>query len=821
MFGIRPATRFAFVIAFFVGTILWLASDYGIIPNPVKNRIEGRTNLSKAVAMNMAVAVESNRLFEFSKFVERVVEENDDIKSIAVRRINGTFPVLAGENHQECWDPESDETASHVSIDVALRERPWGQLQILYHPSVGAVESNVWYFPFSMITFVSGSVCLLSWLLLSRVMNVSSGKTVMPQRVRSALDTLTEGLALIDAEGEIVHANQAFAEIIDAEPDDVLGSELNSYGFEQTDSVTADGIDFDDPWDECIVNKESVRGAIRKFASKSGPPRKFIVNASPIFAEKGAVRGVLVSFDDVTALENKKTELAKMLHTLRQSRDEISRQNIELQFLANCDPLTKCYNRRSFWNRTQEVWGTVAPEQLSIIMIDIDHFKSVNDTYGHSVGDAVLCDIGELLRNLVGDRGFVCRYGGEEFCVLVSSSAFTSAIKIANEIHSEIRKQELGGINVTASIGVSNASLGAMDMQHMLDQADQCLYAAKHKGRDQVVRFDECDFSLEAADGEDSENPKNKIDYSTVTSLLSALAFRSPKTAEHSIRVADLAVAIGSSLVSKTRLYRFEIAALLHDIGKIGVPDAVLNKPGALTDEEATLMKSSREIGLRIVSSALECDEVVEIMRFQHVSYSEYRAQSSSVLQDGCPLESRIISACDAFDSMINDQVYRKGMTLTAAIQELKRCTPDQFDPVVVDALITYVSHPEYLKTRDFQLQSSDSNSTTAIGQHIQMLQSAIVDNNVQQMQAAVEELTKDAGNATVAPVYAESTHQNSKLISAQASAKPEPGDDGYEEVIGLAEEVLELCRSTRKAIVNLSPSETDGTPIDGSMAVK
>ena len=796
MFGIRPATRFAFVIAFFVGTILWLASDYGIIPNPVKNRIEGRTNLSKAVAMNVAVAVESNRLFEFSKFVERVVEENDDIKSIAVRRINGTFPVLAGENHQECWDPESDETASHVSIDVALRERPWGQLQILYHPSVGAVESNVWYFPFSMITFVSGSVCLLSWLLLSRVMNVSIGKTVMPQRVRSALDTLTEGLALIDAEGEIVHANQAFAEIVDAEPDDVLGSELNSYGFEQTDSVTADGIDFDDPWDECIVNKESVRGAIRKFASKSGPPRKFIVNASPIFAEKDTVRGVLVSFDDVTALENKKNELGRMIHTLRQSRDEISRQNVELQFLANCDPLTKCFNRRSFWNKTAEIWGAETPDKLSIIMIDIDHFKSINDTYGHSVGDDVLRDTGDLLRKTVAESGFVCRYGGEEFCVLVSGQGFEDAVQVAKNIHEAFRTTELGEINVTASIGVSNASLGAMDMQHMLDQADQCLYSAKRNGRDQVVRFDQCDFELEELDGEQQEPKAPVIEYSTVTSLLSALAFRSPETAEHSVRVADLAVAIGSQLLPKNKLYLFEVAALLHDIGKIGVPDAILNKPGPLTKSETVVLRSSREIGLNIVSSVLASKEVEDILRSQYISFSEQQLKVSGISGESFPMESRIITACDAFDSMINDKVYRKGLSLEAAIQELKRCTPDQFDPAVIEVLIAYVSQPGYLKTREFQLASK---TETNIAQHVEKLQAAAAGNNQEQLQAAIKDLAKNEG-ANVTPVL----------------PGEDPGNSEYEQVIGLAEEVLALCQTTRKAIVSVPTRESADTQLIG-----
>ena len=633
---------------------------------------------------------------------------------------------------------------------------------------------------------------------MARILRSANPGTVVPQRVRSALDTLTEGLALISQDGTIVHSNEAFDDMVGEEGEAVLGKKLDDFGFERSESVDADAFE-DEPWDESTRIKDTVRGSIRKLSGKQGLPRKFIINASPIMAEKDTVRGVLVSFDDVTALENKKNELGRMIHTLRQSRDEISRQNVELQFLANCDPLTKCYNRRSFWLKTEEIKDSVAPDQLNIIMIDIDHFKSINDTYGHSVGDDVLRDVGELLRNLVGDRGFVCRYGGEEFCIIVDGASLEGAVGIANEIRTGFHNNELGTLNITASIGVSNKALGAMDMQHMLDQADQCWYAAKRNGRDQVVRFDQCDFEMENTD-DTVEDTGPTIEYSTVNGLLSALAFRSPDTAEHAIRVADLAVAIGNKLLPKKSLYRFEIAALMHDIGKIGVPDALLNKPGLLTAEEAAMMKNSRQIGLDIVSQAFACDEISEILSCHHLTYSQQQAYSSSIDGKQFPLASRIIAACDAFDSMVNKKAYRQGMTIAVAVQELKRCTPDQFDPIVVEALIAYVTQPGYANSRNFQLKTAPE-SAMVIGQHVEKLQSAVANSNVEQLQAALKDLKVDASASDITPI----TDAADKL---EAAIQVRDGDE-LNDVIDMAEEVLALCRSTRQAVVNPVQGQT------------
>ena len=269
---------------------------------------------------------------------------------------------------------------------------------------------------------------------------------------------------------------------------------------------------------------------------------------------------ILISFDDVTLLQNRKVELGQIVNTLRKSRDEIAQQNEQLQFLANYDHLTNCFNRRSFWAQYEELWRATSKDQLNIIMIDIDKFKLINDRYGHAAGDEVLENTGRLLREVVGDSGLVFRYGGEEFALLIPDADVEHAARVAWKIHEQFQWQKHEDLNITASLGLSNRQFGAVDLQDLLDQADQCLYAAKRQGRNTVVRFDQCDDLQPVASMEDLDELSwsANIEYSTVTGLLSALAFRCQATAEHSMRVSDLSVAIGRNLLTKRNLYRLE-----------------------------------------------------------------------------------------------------------------------------------------------------------------------------------------------------------------------------------------------------------------------
>ena len=797
MTGIKSSTRLAISIGIVGATFLWLAADLRLIPNPVDSVLDTRVALAKVISINATTAVEEKRFLDFRDIAEAMIATNPDLHSICLTSKHSKYTV-GTQGHQELWlQKETYPESCRVSADVFQNGSvPWGKLEILFDPENELLVSN-WKYPLSQVLFMFAALTVATWMMLGQTFRYLNPSKVVPNRVRSALDTLTEGLVLIDPSGEIVHSNNAFSEMVDCAPEVLIGTKLNEQNW-----ILSDDEDSAMPWAMCFQSRESVRGRILELRVNNRS-KKYIVNSSPVLGTGKSLKGALISFDDVTDLEGKKQELAQIILTLRKSRDEVARQNEELYFLANCDPLTKCFNRRSFWNQYNQLWEECEVGELNLMMVDIDHFKSINDNYGHSTGDEVLKANGELLRRVVGERGSVCRYGGEEFVILMPKMSLEDAVGIAHEIHAEYQKVKLGGISVTASLGVSNTALGVMDMQHLLDQADQCLYAAKRNGRNQVVRYDQCDHEMEDAQGDVNASvasPSVNIKHSTVTGLLSALALKCPNTAEHSVRVADLCVAVGQKLISKRNLYRLEVCGLLHDIGKIGVPDNILNKPGPLTDSEWEVMKKHDEYGVSIIKSAFESDEIADIIKHHKESFSTQSILQGSILQaNEIPIESRIITACDAFDSMIANRVYRQAQPIKSALNELVRCTPDQFDPVVVEHLIAHVSQPGFMESRNVAVKTSQE-TAVAIAKHLEDLHSAVANENLRELKEVVDSLKGDANTFGIGMI-SDATQKLEDIMSTN--------DSKLSQVMEVAEEVMQLCRFTRSAFVESTEDVT------------
>src|SRR5262249_27858647 len=155
------------------------------------------------------------------------------------------------------------------------------------------------------------------------------------------------------------------------------------------------------------------------------------------------------------------------------------RQNQELRTLATRDPLTGCLNRRAFFTEFETHWAAAQryDQALSIIMLDIDHFKSINDTHGHSAGDQVLQQVAAAVKSMLRKTDAVCRYGGEEFCILLPHTTLTEAAQAAERFRQGVAARKCGEISVTTSVGVSAVSLGAGQPQELLEQADKALYA--------------------------------------------------------------------------------------------------------------------------------------------------------------------------------------------------------------------------------------------------------------------------------------------------------------------------------------------------------
>jgi diguanylate cyclase (GGDEF)-like protein/PAS domain S-box-containing protein len=319
---------------------------------------------------------------------------------------------------------------------------------------------------------------------------------VIPARVKQALNVLSEGVVLMDQTGRIVLANTAFEKRVQAPTDSLLGRKLSD--LEWTIPGSAQAVP-SLPWNGALNEGKSHTGMAMSLSIGKENARTFVVNASPILDDRGNTRGALSTFDDVTELEEKNEELQKMLKMLDASRGEVRRQNQKLQVLATRDTLTGCLNRRSFFERLElEVENARKDDlPLSCVMADIDHFKSINDTHGHAMGDKIIREIADALR--MGLRGvdLLGRYGGEEFCIVLPGVSTDKSAQIAERLRSLVAatfsRSRYDSLDrpVTMSFGVSTMEEGVAGSSQLVDHADRALYEAKKNGRNCVKRWED------------------------------------------------------------------------------------------------------------------------------------------------------------------------------------------------------------------------------------------------------------------------------------------------------------------------------------------
>jgi diguanylate cyclase (GGDEF)-like protein len=349
---------------------------------------------------------------------------------------------------------------------------------------------------------------------------------------------------------------------------------------------------------------------------------------------------------------------------------------------ARTDSLTKLGNRRAFQDdlaaeiERRNRSGSV----FSLMAIDLDGLKRINDTHGHQAGDAHLRAIATRLDETVGTLGTVYRTGGDEFMVLLPGSRNWHAIELAHRIQAA----------TTSPAGVRGLSIGVTEtrgMEHrqeLVRQADLALYEAKRE-KLPVVPYQP---GLEAPDqAPGAVDPQKKA---LAAALARAIDRRDSGTGGHSEVVAELATAVGVRLsLGRQQLERLKVAALLHDVGKIAISDAILHKSNRLAPEEREEMRQHVVVGRDILAAAGFADEATWLLH-HHERY-DGSGYPDKLRGDRIPLESRIIAVADAFEAMTGGRPYRPQLTDDQALAELSERSGTQFDPVCVQALTAVV----------------------------------------------------------------------------------------------------------------------------------
>jgi diguanylate cyclase (GGDEF)-like protein len=356
----------------------------------------------------------------------------------------------------------------------------------------------------------------------------------------------------------------------------------------------------------------------------------------------------------------------------------------QVQQAARTDALTGLLNHGAMQVRVREEIARARRDgtPLSLVIIDLDDFKRVNDLRGHQAGDELLRRVAALLQSELRPYDQVARYGGDEFVLLLPGSDEADARAVAERVRDAVAGGRVGA----CSLGVAQWQ-EPLDADALLEHADRALLLAKRTGKGRVaVANPDVERELALLSSERGSP-------AAVQALAAAIEERDNYTHEHSEEVVHLARGVAMMLgLSSDQVERIADAALLHDVGKLAVPNEILHKRGPLTPEEWEIMTDHPVAGERILLRIPELTAIAPVVRHEHEHWD------GSGYPDGLrgqliPIGSRIILACDAYNAMITDRPYRAAMPAAEAVGELRRGVRAQFDPDVVDALLDLLGH--------------------------------------------------------------------------------------------------------------------------------
>jgi diguanylate cyclase (GGDEF)-like protein/PAS domain S-box-containing protein len=490
-----PALRLSIGLISIVAVLL-IARDALLEPGTDSQRAERklRSTTAESLAVQVATLVEIGNEPALTRSLNAIVQRSPQIASIGVRRTGGA--LLAGtERHVELWQPPAGgySTLTHVRVPLRLGSRPWGEVEVRF-ADPDAAGRPVWSeYASSLSVPALGAIgFLLFYFYLRRSLVRMQRAGALPERVRQAFDTLPGGVAVLDHAGRVLMVNRAFRGLHPAAARIAAGARLSEQGW-ITAALSSEAAAH--PWSRCLAQGVASEAELLKLPRPDGGATQAVVRCAPILDDAGSLRGCLVSFDDVSELRQANERLDATLSQLEVSRQRMVQQSRQLRLLATRDPLTECLNRRAFFEEAKLLFAHARQQDrpLACIMADIDRFKAVNDRFGHGSGDAALRAVAALLASGLRQGDLLCRYGGEEFCMLLPGVPLDEAGQVAERLRGQVESSAAKGLRVpgtsgiTCSFGVAALDARDAEVAALIDRADRLLDEAKRGGRNRVA----------------------------------------------------------------------------------------------------------------------------------------------------------------------------------------------------------------------------------------------------------------------------------------------------------------------------------------------